>query len=139
MSKHPHTITPSGYFVSWIVAVSFHSPGVTRTHNAVWPEMEAAFVADHDVQLLARPLGPVHLCQHVPTELDPPLNLSSRQLLLMEPWPPFESKSVAHSTDRCAIAMRVELRIHTGRFLLIPNPGVRQSIRFNERGHLIIS
>jgi hypothetical protein len=58
----PHTITPSGYFVNWFVAVSFHWPDLSHTH-AVWPETEAAFVAEDDVQLLARPLSLVHLRQ----------------------------------------------------------------------------
>jgi hypothetical protein len=51
----------------------------------------------------------VHLRQHLPTDVDPLLNLNSRQSLDMERWPPFESEFVTHSTDRCAIVMRVEL------------------------------
>ena len=36
----PHTITPSGYFVNWIVAVSFHWHGLTRTHMLSGPRQD---------------------------------------------------------------------------------------------------
>jgi hypothetical protein len=45
--------------------------------HAVWPETEAAFVSEVDVQFLARPLSLVHLRQPAQTELDQLLNLNS--------------------------------------------------------------